>query len=115
MANYHKGAADERYVIELARAGGCQVIRAAGSLGLADVVVFPPIGRRGMLAYAVNVKRNRWAPPDERATMVRAWRHVGVVPVLARVTIKGGNRLVTWRIVRSRGAMSTDMEGAPWA
>lgn len=114
MTRYAIGRDDEYATRDIARADGLVVVRAAGSLGSADLLAFHSPGR----AYALNVKRGVWAPPRERTEMAKWWR-VGVFPILVRVVIapglKGG-RTKCWefRKVRGDGTMGNIHYQPPW-
>lgn len=106
--NYAKGAADERAVRVLAESAGCEVIRAAGSHGT-DLVVAD-----GVMVYALDVKRNRWAGPGDRVAMARAWKGKGI-PWLVMVTAgPGRGRVYAYRRVLADGSMGLVTEAAPW-
>lgn len=113
MANYHKGAADERRVRTLLEADGYMVIRAAGSLGAADLVAIGDVSRGHV--YALNVKRSVWAPPADRVAMVAVWWPCSVRCLLVRVLAVRRRLEVAWREVHEAGAMSEVEAWPPWA
>lgn len=114
MANYDLGANTERVLIAHAHHLGCEAVRAAGSKGPCDVLVFAAPKTRIARPYAVNVKRNRWAPARECEAM-RQWLAFGVIPVLARADVGRGHETV-WRFrVGTPGGFEAASPWAPWA
>jgi hypothetical protein len=122
MANYEKGAEDERELVALAGGTGHRLaMRSPQSLGTFDVLVIEANGS-GMagkhLVWLINCKRNDWAPPDERlALAVLADRH-HCIPVLANHELRLVNsrqRLVWFfRGVRKNGDMTDVWSMPPW-
>jgi hypothetical protein len=122
-SGYARGATAERVVRDMATEAGLLVIRAAGSKGVADLVV---IGNAVCgEVWAVNVKRSRWAGPAERLTMWEAWQGRDVVPILAYVVVEAERdkdkrtdrrkrTVVWWREVQSGGELGAVTKGAPW-
>lgn len=105
---YRIGSADERWLADEAMKLGYRVGRAAGSHGT-DLLVATPDG-----VYAVDVKRNTWAPPRSRM-MMAGWLDLSVWPVLAMVTVPGNRRVVSWREVAADGSMGEPLDQAPWS
>jgi Holliday junction resolvase len=106
--NYAKGASDERAVRVLAESVGCEVIRAAGSHGT-DLVVAD-----GLMVYALDVKRNRWAGPGDRMAMAKAWEGKAV-PWLVMVRAGPGHaREYSYRRVLADGSLGQVTDLAPW-
>lgn len=106
--NYAIGAADERAVRAHAESVGCVVVRAAGSHGTDLVVVDHGV------TIALNVKRNRWAGPAERAEMWELWNDKAL-PVLVRITAGPGRpRRYAYREVERGGALGPPTREPPW-
>jgi hypothetical protein len=84
---YRVGADLERAIVLRARADGALAWRVAGSKGegATDIV----IASMWTGLVALNVKRGRWAPPAERAAMVRLAEY-GVLPVLVMADVRQG-------------------------
>lgn len=110
--NYRLGRDDEIAVRRSAESVGCEVMRSAGSLGAADLLVTDGNRRR---RYALDVKRNAWAGPAARARMAGVWHgEPSCRPYLVRITIKGGRRSLTFRAVEPDGSMGEPSDRAPW-
>lgn len=110
--SYRLGRDDEQAVRVLVESCGCAVVRAAGSRGTADLVVSDSTTGR---TYALDVKRNAWAPPKARARMASVWYPSGALPYLVRVTLGYRRaRTLTYRQVGRDGGMGPPSELAPW-
>lgn len=108
MSAYAKGAATEHALMAHAFAHGCLASRGAGSHGC-DVFVTAPAGR---MHWAVNVKRGRWAGPNERRDHL-LYADYGWRPVLARQDLRKHRLVWTFAIVTKAGDMAP-LAGAPW-
>lgn len=79
MSGYSDGRRVEYAVIHHLKAEGYEVLRAAGSKGVADLICFKP-GE----VLIVNVKRSTPPGPGERAALLDVSRMLpGVVPLIA--------------------------------
>lgn len=108
MTIYERGRRGEYTVRDLATEAGLVAVRAAGSKGVADLLV---IGNAvAGEVWAVNVKVRVWAGPIERAIMWEAWRGRDVVPILAFVD----GSSVWWREVLPGGALGLVNDVPPW-
>lgn len=108
--SYRIGADDERAVRVVAESVGCTVVRSAGSHGAADLIVSDT--DRGEV-WALDIKRNAWAGPRSRARMVEVWWG-RATPVMVRVEVRGGRRVLSFRRVLRRGGLGVVTTTAPW-
>src|SRR5262245_2551433 len=117
MTAYRKGRYGEMVVVNEAFSAGCLAVWSPGSHGC-DVFV---TAHGGIHHWAVNVKRGRWAPPEERRDHL-LFADYGWRPILARVELVGGTgpgsgprRLeARYAIVTKDGAYDP-LLGQPWA
>lgn len=81
MPNSNRGRGDylERQTRSALRASGWIVIRAAGSLGVADIAAM----RAGNTPLLVSCKLGGLPPPEERIALLRAAERAGARPIVA--------------------------------
>ncbi len=84
-ANRNRGDYLERSTKAALEAGGWWAIRAAGSLGEADVVAM----RNGMATLLIACKTNGKLPPAERAALIAASTRAGARPLMATRSKRG--------------------------
>jgi Holliday junction resolvase len=84
-SNRQRGDYLERQTRAALEACGWIVVRAAGSLGVADLVAL----RRDMRPLLVSCKLGPSIPPSERADLVEASHTAGARPVMATRTKRG--------------------------
>lgn len=79
MTNRGRGDYLERQTRSALRAAGWIVVRAAGSLGVADIVGL----RAGNTPLLVSCKLGALPPPDERIALLAAAERAGARPIVA--------------------------------
>lgn len=108
MPNANRRAGDylERQTKAALAAQGWWVIRAAGSLGEADIVAL----RNGMASMLISCKVDGRIGPKERAELMEAARRAGARPVMASRAKRG---YIDLALVHEGGAASWSQLRAP--
>jgi hypothetical protein len=106
---YRKGANAERELMVIAKNGGAEVYRGAGSHGAYDVRV-----TKYGLHFLVDIKCNAWAGPADRARLAALTSSTDIPVMARRNDHKHAGDRWEYRTVNAEGEMGVITLNAPW-